>query len=139
MDVRVRSASYPSAFVQGVVKVVFDTNILVDYLQGIESAREELARYERPGISLITWMEVLIGAQDNGEDRLLRRFLDRFETLEIGEAVAEQAVQLRKARRMRLPDAIIWATAKAFDRLLVTRNTRDFPVSDPGVRVPYRI
>jgi predicted nucleic acid-binding protein len=39
---------------------------------------------------------------------------------------------------MKLPDAIIWAAAQSEDRILVTRNTRDFPAEDPGVRVPYR-
>lgn len=66
MDARVRSAPCPTAFVQGFVKVVLDTNVLVDYLQGIGSARDELAKYERPGISIITWMEVLIGAGRRG-------------------------------------------------------------------------
>ncbi len=37
----------------------------------------------------------------------------------------------------RLPDAIIWATAREASALLVTRNTKDFPADVPGVRVPY--
>jgi predicted nucleic acid-binding protein len=40
---------------------------------------------------------------------------------------------------MRLPDAIIWASAKRENALLVTRNIRDFPEHEPGVRIPYRI
>jgi len=31
-----------------------------------------------------------------------------------------------------LPDAVIWATAQAHAMLLVTRNTKDFPVDDPA-------
>jgi predicted nucleic acid-binding protein len=38
---------------------------------------------------------------------------------------------------MRLPDAIILATARAESALLVTRNTKDFPRDDPASRVPY--
>lgn len=119
------------------MKVVIDTNILVDYLQGREAAREELAQYDSPGISLITWMEVLIGAKDEDDVQILRRFLMRFPTLPIDSAVAELAVELRRTHRIRLPDAIIWATARSANRLLITRNTRDFPATDPGVRVPY--
>ena len=48
-------------------------------------------------------------------------------------------VQLRRARRLRLPDALIWATDRRRGSLLVTRNTKDFPKDDPGVRVPYSI
>jgi predicted nucleic acid-binding protein len=40
---------------------------------------------------------------------------------------------------MKLPDAIIWASALARHMLLVTRNVKDFPANDPGVRMPYRL
>jgi len=132
-----RETSYPNGFSESTLKVVIDTNILVDYLQGREAAREELARHDRPGISLITWMEVLIGAKDEDDAQILRRFLMRFPTLPIDGEVAELAVELRRTHRIRLPDAIIWATARSANRLLVTRNTRDFLATDPGVRVPY--
>jgi predicted nucleic acid-binding protein len=121
------------------MKVVIDTNILVDYLHGLPQAQGELARYARPGISLVTWMEVMIGAKDKNEETILRGFLSGFETLPITEAVAEGAVVLRKSHRIRLPDALIWATAQTSHRLLVTRNIRDFPASDPGIRIPYQI
>jgi len=44
------------------VKALFDTNILIDYLRGIEASRTELDRYEDKAISIVTWMEVLVGA-----------------------------------------------------------------------------
>jgi len=53
--------------------------------------------------------------------------------------VAAEAVKLRRMFRLRLPDAIIWATARTQACLLVTRNTKDFPASEPGVRVPYTV
>jgi len=34
-------------------------------------------------------------------------------------------------------DAIVWASARQHGCLLVTRNTRDFPADNPGVRAPY--
>jgi len=40
---------------------------------------------------------------------------------------------------MRLPDAIIWASAQSQDALLVTRNARDFPANAPDVRIPYQL
>jgi hypothetical protein len=121
------------------VNAVIDTNVLVDYLRGIPQARRELAHYQRPAISLITWMEILIGASTDAEERVLRTFLQRFEALAITDAVGDRAVQLRRAHRIRLPDAIIWATAEVAGMILVTRNTRDFPQDHPGIRVPYEI
>ena len=60
-----------------------------------------------------------------------------FGRVEIMEAVAEQAVQLRREHRLRLPDAIILASARVEQCLLVTRNTRDFKPAGPDIRVPY--
>jgi len=48
-------------------------------------------------------------------------------------------VMRRRERKVKLPDAIILATAELEGRLLVTRNTKDFPSDDPGVRVPYTL
>lgn len=36
-------------------------------------------------------------------------------------------------------DAIIWATAKVYDTVLVTRNTKEFDAAWEGIRVPYQL
>ena len=64
-------------------------------------------------------------------------FLRDFRVVELTRGIARDAVEIRRHMRTRLPDAIIWATARAESALLVTRNTKDFPKDDPGVRVPY--
>jgi predicted nucleic acid-binding protein len=120
------------------VKAVLDTDILVDYLCGVVGAREELAHYAAPVISLVTWVELLIGARTPDEEQQLRGFLKRFEVQPLTTPIAERAVAVRREHRLRLPDAIIWATAQELNVLLVTRNARDFPVGHPGVRIPYR-
>ena len=121
------------------MRALIDTNILIDYLAGVEAARSELARHTAPAISAITWMEVLVGAGDDEEMARLKSFLADFERIPINDAVSEGAVAIRRQHGIRLPDAIIWASAQVVDGLLVTRNTRDFPVDDPGVRVPYSL
>ncbi len=118
------------------VRAVIDTNILVDYLQGVPDAANELAAYQAPAISVISWIEVMVGSSPQTEPSV-RAFLASFEQLPISERVSELAVQLRKTNRIKLPDALIWATAQANGCLLVTRNTRDFDPKAPGVRVPY--
>jgi predicted nucleic acid-binding protein len=120
----------------GSVKALFDTNILIDYLNGIRAAKDEIARFEQPLISLITWMEVLAGT-DADEEPQVRAFLRRFVCRGVDGAVAEHTIVLRQSRRIKLPDAIIRATALNESALLVTRNTKDFPVEEPGIRVPY--
>jgi hypothetical protein len=120
------------------VRAVIDTNILVDYLRGFAHARAELALYQSPAISVISWMEVVAGTTAQTEGTV-RAFLQSFDLLEIDAKTAEAAVILRNTKRIKLPDAIIWATAQAHQCLLVTRNTRDFDRNEPGVRVPYTL
>ena len=119
------------------MKAVFDTNILIDYLAGSEDAEAELARYRSRLISIVTWMELLVGARNEAEEDVIDLFLRDFRVLELTGGVAREAVAIRKTHRLRLPDAIIWAGARSESALLVTRNTRDFPKGDPGIRVPY--
>lgn len=120
------------------MKAVFDTNILVDYLNGVPEARDELPRYTVPLVSIVTWIEVLVGAESEQELGVIRSFLGRFRVAELDRPTAEEAVRLRRTQRIRLPDAVIWATARARDALLVTRNTKDFPETDPGIHIPYQ-
>jgi predicted nucleic acid-binding protein len=122
----------------GPVKALLDTNSLIDYLNGITAARDEIGRYQRPLISLITWMEVLAGTPA-GHAQPVRAFLRRFECVGLDTDIAERAVQVRQARRLKLPDAIIQATALEHSALLVTRNTKDFASDEPGIRVPYAL
>jgi hypothetical protein len=120
------------------MNAVFDTNIVIDALNGVSSADAEYNRYTRVLISRITWMEVLVGAQD--DDAPTRDFLEtQFEIIPLDLAVAERAVELRRAHHIRLPDAIIWATAQINDAVLVTRNTKDFHVDWKDIRVPYEL
>lgn len=120
------------------VKALFDTNILIDYLGGASAAKKELACYEYRAISTITWMEVLVGATAD-DDAPIRAWLNSFDVIALDGAIANRAVEIRKQRKIRLPDAIVWATAQVNSLLLVSRNTKDFPVDEPGIRVPYKV
>lgn len=120
------------------VRPLFDTNILIDYLRGATEARSELRRYPDKAISIISWMEVMIGAGPDVRDAT-RAFLGSFTVVSIDAQVAERAVSVRQTYRLKLPDAIIWASAQVHDMLLVTRDTKGFPANDPGVRVPYTL
>lgn len=120
------------------VSALFDTNILIDYLNGIEQAKIELDRYSDKAISLVTWMEVMVGATPETEE-ILKGFLSGFVNLPIDEQVAAAAVKLRKKHRIKLPDAIVWASAQVDSRILVTRNIKDFSPDEPGVHIPYSV
>jgi predicted nucleic acid-binding protein len=120
------------------VGAVFDTNILIDHLNAVPEARQEIERFENRAVSIITWMEVMVGATADLAEPT-RRFLEGFKIIALDDEIANRAVALRRAHRIRLPDAVIWATAQTAGCLLVTRNTKDFPADDPGIREPYAL
>jgi len=120
------------------VMPLFDTNILIDYLNGVDSARQELAAYPHKSISIISWMEVLAGT-DETQTEVVKKWLIGFHLLSVDSKVAEQAIIIRRQKRLRLPDAIILATARVNAMLLVSRNTKDFPPTEAGIRVPYSL
>lgn len=121
------------------MNAVVDTNILIDYLNGSGKARAELDRFDTIYISLISWMEILTGTAEGDEESEVRAFLRGFQVYPVDEGVAERAVDIRRREKIRLPDAVIWATAQQLGLLLVTRNSRDFPSRDPGIRIPYKL
>ena len=123
----------------GRVKPVLDTNILIDYLGEIPLAKEEISRFREAYISAVTWIEVMAGARDHAEERTIRRFLQGFTHVPVDQDVADLSFRIRRQHRVKLPDAIIWATARRKNTLLVTRNTKDFPDSEPDIRIPYRL
>ena len=116
---------------------VFDSNIVIDYLNGIEPARTELARYERAYISPITWVEAQVKAPEGLEAETRTAVESRFETLKLDDKTLAEALAIRREMRLKLPDAMILASARVNGWLLVSRNTKDFPATMPGVRVPY--
>ncbi len=120
----------------------FDSNILIDTLRGIPKGRAELERAVQRGrvwVSRMVWIEVM----SKGEGEGLRRaemLLSGFGIDEVDAEIGERAAALRRERpRLKSPDAVILATAMLRGRVLVTRNTKDFPAEMPGVRVPYKL
>ena len=121
----------------GFMKAVFDTNILIDYLVGNLLAKKEIEQYQSPQISIITKMEILVGMTDNEE--IIKEFLNGFNIIPLNDEIAEIAVNIRKENKIKIPDAIIWATAKYTDSLLITRNTKDFQELGADIKIPYNI
>jgi predicted nucleic acid-binding protein len=120
-----------------------DANILIDSLLEHDPAQREIMRIAASGarmwVSRMAWIEVL----SKGNDTVVREainFLSRFGLDEIDDEISLRAAALRRERpRLKSPDAIILATAQIRGRVLITRNTKDFPAEMPGIRVPYTL
>lgn len=110
---------------------VFDSNILIYHLNGKLGATAEVmlerALEEGAYISVITRIEIL-GWPGQSEDasRRAKNFLDKFSEQPLTSDITDRCIALRKQRRIKIPDAIVAATALHLGFPLVTRNTDDF-------------
>ena len=57
--------------------LLLDTNILIDVLRGEAPALAWLEQQQRPRISVISWIEVLVGCRE-GESGRVQAWLDTF-------------------------------------------------------------
>lgn len=122
-----------------VVARCFDSNIVIDWLNGVAEAGIELRSADARTISIMSWIEVLAGVRPEEEVAVRSLLRDNFRIVPVDVAIAERAVAIRRDRRSKLIDATIHATALHAGLQLSTRNTRDFLESDPTIRVPYRL
>lgn len=78
-------------------------------------------------VSDISWMETLgYTFSDSTEQQETEALLNVLVRLPIADAVVMKVVEIRQSRRMKLPDAIIAATALLNNCTVVTRNVTDF-------------
>ncbi len=113
------------------LRKLLDTNAVLYHLGG--QLKEPLP----PGeylISVITEMELLsYPSLDKSSEQQIREFLNEIAVIGLTREVEERAVKLRRQERLKLPDAIVAATALVVDAELLT-NDKKF-LSVPGLRV----
>lgn len=117
-------------------RLILDTNILIDFLKGVPEARDYVLDPAGADISVISWIEVMSGVRSD-EEAGVRELLDGLRVLQLTSRVAQEAASIRQSRRLKLPDAVILATARLAGATLVTRNSKDFAATEHGVLVPY--
>jgi len=112
------------------MRACVDSDVLIEYFDGVAAAADEFSRYSELLISRITWMEVLVGAANADQQRIREAFMRTIGIIELDEPIAQLAVTIRKKHRLKLPDAIVWASARQSKAVLLTRNTKDFRLLD---------
>lgn len=125
---------------------LIDTDILIDaarketdaiaFLHRLENRRQPMA------ISVITYLELLVGCQNKRDQRETQKLPTRFNLLHINEPISERAKDLVETyfliHGLLIPDALIAATALENDITLFTKNIRDFQMIE-GLKInrPY--
>lgn len=103
-------------------EILIDTNIAIYYLKGDVAVRQYF-HDNFPLISFITELEMLSGGDftiDESAD--IKKFLSRQTTFEYLPDFKEIIIDIRSQKRLKLPDAIIAATAIYLDVPLVSAD-----------------
>jgi predicted nucleic acid-binding protein len=107
---------------------LIDTNTVIDFLDDklpeASSVFLESITYQ---MSIISRMELLSWSNATNEQiTVLQKFIESSIVYPLQEPIIVEAIRLRKNYKMKLPDAIIAATAVVFELTLITRNLSDF-------------
>ena len=112
------------------MRYLIDSNIWLYAAAGKGEAVEFLdtaAAAEWAGYTAISRLE-LFGYPDlkPGDEEKLNKLLACFTEVEVSVSVIDRAIEVRRRRRVKVPDAIVAATALLMNAKLVTRNVDDF-------------
>jgi predicted nucleic acid-binding protein len=119
---------------------VLDTNIMIDLNAGEQQAQVAVAPYTCLIISRIAYCEYLVWFREPMQCQRMAKILEQtYQIVDSDADIAWQTVLVRQRFNLKLPDAMIYATASVLGVPLLTRNTKDFDESMPGVHIPYVI
>ena len=110
---------------------LIDTNVFIDFLNGRLPTLSSQWLIEQVDngygyLSVINRIELLVRPGNLTEGAAMRQIISSCTELPLDERTIQQTIRLRQQHRVKLPDAIIAATALAHGIPLLTRNVSDF-------------
>jgi len=125
-------------------KFLMDSNVIIDYLDnklpvaGMDFVSEIVDKI--PNISVISQIEVLRYNAPIHASRILSAFVDYSSIYPLDNNIVPLTIDICKRHRIKLPDAIIAATAIFYNFTLLTRNVDDFKnISNLQLVNPWKI
>jgi len=107
---------------------LFDTNILIYLLNNRLAENLPSGRY---GYSVITEIELLsFPALTATDAQIINSYLSNIVLMNLTEAIKQKTISLRRAYRIKLPDAIIAATAIEAGAVLLTNDRALHTIED---------
>ena len=124
----------------GSERLFFDTNAAIALLNGDSALHALWNQGVWAGLSVVSVLEFLGWPQiDESMREIFRRFVERVEVIDLraeDAALISAIIELRRSCAVKLPDAIVLASAKLARAMLITRDARLLRVAeDTGVEV----
>jgi len=120
-------------------KFFLDTNIILYLLHGDETIAE-LLNGKQLFISFISQLELLGYPELHADERLkIKQFLNECTIIDINEGIKQTAIEIRSLLRIKLPDAIIAASAIFYDLPLISADKDLKKVKNLGLIIYYDI
>lgn len=114
---------------------LIDNNVVSDFFAGQYSGKAMSFISDvidlTPNISVITVIEALSWRSSEGNEAIIKEFVNNSNVLGISQKVVEYCVQIRRSKKIKTPDAIIAATAIVHCLTLITSDS-DF-TNIPGL------
>lgn len=112
-------------------RFLLDTNSVIYFVDGVLpiSARNFLQQELsiEANLSVITQIELLGWTPPQGKSlAAIEAFVNKSTIYPLSPAVVQQTIDIRRSRKIKLPDAIIAATALAYNFTIISRNVSDF-------------
>lgn len=120
------------------MRLVFDTNVILDFLKKKPDAVDLPALNETRDcfVSVITKLELLkkstITAKEEAD---ILTFLSTVPVLPLDFDIENETIAISRATKLKLPDAIIAATACVFGAEVVTRDVDFLSCAYPALRI----
>lgn len=124
-------------------KVLIDSNIFIYYFNGEKQVKiimDKIRNQEVIGyFSVISYIELLCyPGLTKSEESKIKHFLRGLVQVKLEDNIVETTIKIRKLYKVRLPDAIIAATAIVKNLQLITRNSKDFEnIKDIDLMNPF--
>lgn len=112
--------------------MIVDSDVLISSIRGNKMAVQLIRKYmPEVSISVVTEMELYIGATNKSKKDLVAKVLSVHEVIPINKSIGEIATRSVKTyntanRSLYIPDAFIAATCLHENCRLLTFNTKDF-------------
>ncbi len=115
-------------------RFLLDTNTILYFLGGKVASSIPKGNYY---VSVISEIELLSYPNlSNTEETYIRAFLTDVFLVDLNPKVREASIQLRKEHKLKLPDAIIAATAQVYDCMLLTNDKKLLSLAIPAQALP---